>query len=153
MRAEKYHAYLGTLESISQTANLELQTRVFNAWPGRLAEILAKPDAADSVLVEMAADFSKLLSRLSDALAKASDGLLGLKLVSSPEVLRMLEEYVSLQHQLYQDAMSMAVTFSQSDPDRYLPRPTTETIARGERANELLQLIIRQMRKELGADK
>ncbi len=153
MRAEKYQSYLGTLEAISQATNLELQTRVFEAMPARLAAILTQPDAADAILVEMTSDFSKLLSRMSDAVARASDDLQGLKLVSSPEVLCLLEEYISLQRQLYLDATSIAASWSRSGISSAVPTPSQETIVRAGRAEELLHLIIRQMRKELGTDK
>ena len=153
VRFEQYQRYLVTLETIAQATNAEFQSRILQAMPSHLARILADPNNSNDVLVEMSQDLSMLISRMSEGLSKASNELQGLRLVCSPRLLEMVEEYVEIQRQLFVDASNLLNSFQGSAGAGEVPSPPPGTSERARDAEMLLQEIVRQMRKELGTDR
>jgi hypothetical protein len=151
VKVEKYGAYLGRLESLARATNLDLRAAGVEEMPSSL-EALLTTRSSGSLPADVVTDLSRLSLRMSYALAGARDGLVGLRLVSSPQVLGMLEEYLSLQRRLYSDAVAIIEARSRGGGNGLLHAVTDETAARVERAERLLHVIVGRMRQEIGVD-
>jgi hypothetical protein len=150
VRYEQYQKYLANLEAVSAATNADFQTTLLQSMPHHVAKLLAEPASSNAAIVEMVKDLSSMTARMAEAVSKIQGEIHGLKLVASPELFVMIQQYTSLQAELFAASANLLTRWRDAGVSEPIPAVSPETLVKAAQAETLLQAMIQQMRKELG---
>jgi hypothetical protein len=150
IRYAEYKHYLKALEQITSSAQEDFEKFMSEGYAQCLQRILTQEGDSSETLIELSQQVNTLTSNVRKSFIQATQELNGLRLVCSKKLLEVVNEFVELQRQLLEESSAVLSRLNQIDIDNPHSILSGEMRAKGERAEVMFELIVQQMRKELG---
>jgi hypothetical protein len=142
----EYKQYMEKLQELGDSATKTFSSD-FLLKAHEASVRIMRGENSQTALEELSAATMKFLGQISDSFARAQWELQGLRIVCSPEILSLTDEFIALQQEL------MALSTRQMGDIRTMHQPdsalTAEIQAKGQHSKNLIEKIVQQMRSEL----
>lgn len=150
----EFKHYLKALEEISRFSGEEFEKYMSGPAQKCMESILMAKSEADSnlALVTMNREMNEFISKVTKSFQRASSELHGLRLVCSPVLYGMVNEYVGIQDKVLHESISLLgnIKFNHSGS---IDVPVDHGLRKmGEASKQMFERIIEQMRHELGTN-
>ena len=148
IRYSEYKQYLQTLEEISKTAS----DAMIKLLPGVLNAVFKNPENINEQLNDMLYNVGNVMNNSGQAFIKAKNGLHGLRLVCSEQLLKMIDEYVTIVEESFEYSQQLMKLIPE---EILIKRRNPEDLVSEDMKNKsvkirsLYKAITDQMRKEL----
>lgn len=150
IRYAEYKHYLKSLEQIAVSGRSDFERFMNEGYAECMRKILKGEGDSNDILIDLNNRVNELTRSVREAFTKATQELHGLRLVCSIALLEMVNEFIEIQRRLMDQSGAVLAKLNQIDLANPNAMLSGEMEARGRRAQELFELIVKQMRKELG---
>jgi len=148
----EFKHYLKALEQISKFSGEEFEKYMSGPAQKCMESVLTGGEPANQALITMNREMNEFVSKLTKSFQQASSELHGLRLVCSPELFGMVNEFVRIQDQILKESIALMgqIKFNESGS---VEIPIDSGLRRkGEASKQMFERIVEQMRSELGTD-
>lgn len=149
VRYAEYKKYLQTLEEIAASSRSDSEKFLRNVFADFLRTPIKDEATANAALFRMEENMSSVMSKMRESFSKAHNELHGLKLVCTDKLLKLINEFVSLQKEILDQIVIILGNWRNFDINNPEASFSGEMKTKGKRSQQLYEEIVMQMRKEL----
>lgn len=150
----EFKHYLKALEQISRFSGEEFEKYMSGPAQKCMETVLVAKNESDAnlAIVAMNREMNEFISRLTKSFQQASSELHGLRLVCSPTLFEIVNQFVRIQGEILNESIALMgrIKFNESGS---VDVPLDSDLRRkGEASKQMFERIVEQMRSELGTD-
>lgn len=148
----EFKHYLKALEQISRFSGEEFEKYMSGPAQRCMESILTGREDSNQALANMNREMNEFVSRLTKSFQQAASELHGLRLICSPELFGMVNEFVRIQDQIMTESIALMGQIKFNESGSVVVPTDSDLRRKGEASKQMFELIIEQMRSELGTD-